>query len=130
MDVVFDSSVILEDPWFESQGMRMLLDHVHKVQGNVVLLDVVEAEVTGVMERRVAAALDELEKAHQKARRTRIPKVPLLEREGLADQCLQEWRAQLRTHDQGITTPSRGVVCRCCQEIRVPNSKGGSTLPS
>lgn len=95
MDVVLDSSVILADPWFESQGVRMLLDHVHKVQGNVVLLDVVEAEVAGVMERRITAAVDELEKAHHKARRTRIPSVPTFEPEGLADQCLAEWRKQL-----------------------------------
>ncbi|WP_414569271.1 PIN domain-containing protein [Nostoc sp. CCY 9925] len=76
MDIVIDANVIIADPWFRSQRMRVLLDFAEKRFSQVLLLEPVEMEVRAHFKREVTARGNSIEAAIKNAERIGIRDTP------------------------------------------------------
>ncbi len=95
MDIVIDANVIIADPWFRSQKMRVLLDFAEKRFSQVLLLEPVEMEVRAHFKREVTALAKSIEDAIKKAERIGIRDTPQFDAKEVFNRTFTAWEENL-----------------------------------
>lgn len=95
MDIVLDSNIIISDPWFQSQKMRVLFDFAEKSHSQVLLFEVVETEVKAHLKREVHEAIDGIQSAIRKAERLGIKSKIEFDSAEMLEQTIVRWELTL-----------------------------------
>jgi hypothetical protein len=86
VDVALDANILIADPWFKSQNIRVLIDYVKKTQSKILLFATVEMEVRAHIKRQFANYVREIESAINRADKNNVFGIPSID----ADKILLE----------------------------------------
>lgn len=85
MYIALDANILIQDLWFHSQNMRLLLDFTKKTNSTILLHRIVEAEVKAKFRRELLERVGDIEKAIFEGNRFQIIDLPQFQA-GLSNQ--------------------------------------------
>jgi hypothetical protein len=97
MDIVLDSNVIISDPWFRSQKMRVLLNFAEKSVSQVLLLEPVEMEIRAHLKREVRGSIDGIQTAIRNAERLGIKSNIVFDPTATFESTIEKWDLSLES---------------------------------
>lgn len=104
MNVCLDTTVLLADPWQESEKTRALYDYISKTRGSLLIHDVVLQEATATMERRWREAIRAYNGAAGDLSRLRLSAIPAADEDQLVAATRDAWEKSVRRIQRGRRT--------------------------
>jgi hypothetical protein len=91
MYIFLDSNILVADPWFRSQRMRMLFDYSEKTLSRIILVAPVHMEVRAHFKRRTTALIAAIQSSFNAADRNRVKELPDFNGSKALSATIAEW---------------------------------------